>query len=105
MESRNLHRRLLIDRHHGVYLVGVTDDSHAPSVLPCTTEDINVRIRGLHGSSLGRDRSAATLTPLELLLDESLEFEVKEVDVVGGGLQVVDTVLVLVAIARAHRHH
>ena len=58
----------------------------------------------LHGGDLSGDTASATV-PLELFLDEALELEVEEEDVGAVGAQIVNTVLVLVSVARAHRHH
>ncbi len=42
--------------------------------------------------------------PLELFFDETIFGEVEEVDVVRARAQIVNTVLVLVSVARTHGH-
>ena len=69
-----------------------------------SADHVDVRVRCLLSRELHGNRALTTSLPPELLSDEPFQLEVKEEDVLGVGPQVVNTVLILVAIARAHCH-
>ena len=69
------------------------------------TYDKYVRVERLHTSELRRQLGCPRSLKLELFLDKALLLEVEYVHLARLGSQVVNTVLVLVAIARADCHH
>lgn len=94
----------LIDRHISINLVHIRQNGSSTLLLSRATHGIDIRIRDLHSGDLAGDRSAAS-TPPELFLHETLQFEVKEVDVGGVWSQVVYTVLVLMPVSITDSHH
>ena len=58
----------------------------------------------MDGRDLRGDLATIATRPPQVLLDKALSLEVKEEDLHGVGAQIVDTVLVLVAIASGDAH-
>jgi hypothetical protein len=75
--SSRLHLFLLINGHIGVDLETVTQNLWLPLGVPETTDDEDVCIGSLGRGSL-EGNVVLVLGPLELLLAEALELEVKE---------------------------
>ena len=59
----------------------------------------------MNSRDLRGDLATIATSPPQVLLDKALLLEIKEEDLHGVGAQVVDTVLVLVAIARSDAHY
>ena len=102
-EPSRLQRFPLVHRHVGIDLQHRVEDVDPGRCCLRATYYIDIGICRLRRGDLAWDSAASTLPP-ELLLDESLQLEVQEVDISGAWLDVVDTVLVLVTIAGAHSH-
>jgi hypothetical protein len=100
VEPSNAHALAIVDGHVGINAETFFKGSLLKGSARASTNHVNSRVRRLCRGEIVWD-CALSLIEFERLFAESLSLEVEEVDFVGSRANIEDTVLILMAVARA----